>query len=192
LEEPASKEDDEPAEELAPLDGVGQIGVEHMTLPEAVELDTIEVGNLAFAHDVDVDMVDLLGTKLYAVRVSETAYVGRTLVKVKLDRIPAALQKKMRPRTKNLVFTDSPATFGLFVPYTRAAYFALPRRERKQVLLTAVSVMEYNRAISRLALLHHVSDERMFEKLAYYEAHCCLLAEGLPTAPEWTPWIKEL
>jgi hypothetical protein len=78
------------------------------------------------------------------------------------------------------------------VPYTRAEYRALSRRERKQILLTAAAVLEYNRAVERLALLYHLSDAGMLDRISYYEGHCRTMAEGLPTAPEWKRLIKEL
>ena len=193
VEEAEDDDEDEDDEDDQPsYYDQSRIGIEHSTAPEAVDLSTMEVGDVAFAHEISIEMVEGLDSVYAAVKVSETPYVGRVLTKVRLDPIPSPIKKRMRPRTKNLVFTDSTATVGLFVPYTRAEYHALPRKERKAVFLNAIAVQEYNRAVSRLALLHHLGDERFFEVLAYYETHCRDLAEALPEAPEWGKWLKEL
>ena len=173
-------------------DGTGRIGIERFVAAEEVDLCVLEVGDVAVIHEVDSAMIEAFGTELFAVRVSETPYVGHTLIKIRLDPIPVNLKKRLRPRIKNLVFTDSAATVGLFVPYTRAAYLALSRKERKQVFLTAVAIAEYNCAASRLALLHHLEDERYLEQLSYYEERCRTLSETLPTEPAWEKWIKAL
>ena len=191
--EDAEADDDEDDEDDQPsYFDQSRIGIERSTAAEEVDLSTMEVGDVAFAHEINVAMVEGLDSEYVAVKVSETPYVGRVLTKVRLDPIPAPIKKRMRPRVKNLVFTDSTASVGLFVPYTRAEYHALSRKERKAVFLDAVNVQEYNRSVSRLALLHHLGDERFFEALAYYETHCRDLAEALPEAPEWAKWLKEL
>ena len=191
--EDAEADDDEDDEDDQPsYFDQSRIGIERSTAAEEVDLSTMEVGDVAFAHEINVAMVEGLDSEYVAVKVSETPYVGRVLTKVRLDPIPASIKKRMRPRVKNLVFTDSTASVGLFVPYTRAEYHALSRKERKAVFLDAVNVQEYNRSVSRLALLHHLGDERFFEALAYYETHCRDLAEALPEAPEWAKWLKEL
>ena len=169
-----------------------RIGIEHAIAPETLDLSAVEVGDIAFEHAIDLAMIEGLEREFYAVKVSETPYVGRSLTKVRIDRIPAPIRKRLRPRVKNLVFTDMKAEVGLFVPYTEAEYLAMPRRERKSVFRTALTVQEYNRSVACLALLHHLGDGRFFEQLAYYEMHCRELAEMLPTAPEWGKWIKEL
>ena len=173
-------------------DGTGRIGIERSVAAEEVDLCVLEVGDVAVIHEVDSAMIEVFGTELFAVRVSETPYVGHTLIKIRLDPIPVNLKKRLRPRIKNLVFTDSAVTVGLFVPYTRAAYLALSRKERKQVFLAAVAIAEYNCAASRLALLHHLEDERYLEQLSYYEERCRTLSETLPTEPAWEKWIKAL
>ena len=192
-EEHEAVADDAAEEENAasPYEELHRIGVEQPLPPEMIDLLAYEVGDIAVAHEVTLAMVERLGAELYAVRISETVYVGHTLTKIRLDPIPTAVQKRLRPRTKNLVFTDSTDTIGLPVPYTRSAYFNLPRRERKRILQTAVEIQRYGRAASRLALLRHLGDERMIDKLTYYEAYCRSLAEGLSTTPEWKQWIKE-
>ena len=199
----ATAAEDAPTEEAAkvateapvaktPYEELPRIGVEQEITPEAVDLSTVEIGDVAFAHEITDAMIEGLESEYASVKIAETPYVGRTLIKVRLDRIPAPVRKRLRRREKNLVFYDSVAGVGLFVPYTRAAYLALPRKERKSIFLAAVAVQEYNRAVSRLALLHHIGDERFFDKLAYYEGYCRHLAGELPTAPEWGQWIKEM
>ena len=96
-------------------------------------------------------------------------------------------------RKRNLIYNGEEMRPGVRVPYTKAEFAALPRKKRKEVLLEAKVVQEFNRTCAQIAFVQVAkTDEPKFvDKLMRLGEQLEQQRELLPTAERWKECIKE-
>ncbi len=160
---------------------------------EAIDLTDIDFRDADFVHDVDISMIDKFAYLTEAAKVSEKVYVGRTAYQLKIVPMSYAKRRLYRVRKRNLVYNGEAMRPGVRVPYTKEEFAALSRKERKEALADAKTVLEYNRTCAQIALIQvaKTDDLKLVEKLKRLENQLELQRMSLPVLERWKECIKE-
>ncbi|MBQ9777919.1 MAG: hypothetical protein IJW22_03235, partial [Clostridia bacterium] len=160
---------------------------------EVIDLTDLDFRDADLVQEIDVSMVDNFTYTLEAVKVSEKAYIGRTAYQIKLAPMSAATKRSYRVRKKNLVFNGDEPRPGVRMPYTREEFAALSRKQRKDAMVDAKAVLEYNRTCAKIALIQIAKtvDVKLVEKLKSLEEQLEAQRANLPVLQRWTECIKD-
>ena len=158
-----------------------------------VHLAEIDFNDAEFAHEVTGAMIDAYGVTLQAVVVEKMQFVDRTCLRLVLQKMPRATRRRLRVRTKNLVYRGKNVKNGLLVPYTAQEYAALKGSERKQVLEKAALLKAYDITRGQLAAIRILksTDMKMIEKFKKLEASLIKQAEPLLKESGWRELVRE-
>ena len=168
-------------------------GLHSRPLKGAVDLATLDFRHAEFDRELSLSDVDEIGITLHAIKVGEKVLVSRTLLTLRLVRMPGKKRRAQKLREKNLIFTDRAAEHGIPVPYAKVEYEALTRKQRKAVLATAGVVQEYNRLCAQLTALQILKSDqpRLIERMRHIEAQLLQKRALLPTTHIWKDYIRE-
>ena len=160
---------------------------------EVIDLTDLDFRDADLVQEIDVSMVDNFTYTLEAVKVSEKVYIGRTAYQIKLAPMSAAAKRSYRVRKKNLVFNGDEPRPGVRMPYTREEFAALSRKQRKDAMVDAKVVLEYNRTCAKIALIQIAKtvDVKLVEKLKSLEEQLEAQQANLPVLQRWKECIKE-
>jgi hypothetical protein len=170
-----------------------ELGVWKPADRRVVHLAEIDFNDAEFTHEVTGAMIDAYGVTLQAVVVEEMQLVDRTCLRLVLQKMPRATRRRLRVRTKNLVYRGAGAGNDLMVPYTAEEYAALKGSARKQVLAKAALLQAYNTTRGQLAAIRilKTTDIKMIEKFKKLEESLIEQAEQLPKESGWRELVKE-
>jgi hypothetical protein len=158
-----------------------------------VELAQIDFNDAEFTHEITGAMIDAYGVKLQAVAVEEKALVGRTCLRLVLEKMPRQTRRRLRVRPRNLIFRGESEGVGLPVPFTRAEFTALRGKERKAVLATAALLQAYDVTRGQLALVRVLksTDLKVIDKLKKLEERLAQQAQELASKERWRELMRE-